>query len=129
MKRLPLGSREAEIIRRLKYVIKLPVTKIATAVARNKTSVYKALKRSFKPLKRGRPNTLHKKDITLLARTIKAMVKKAKARYQVTMAMAMRRCKIKAMARPKRRLATVFKVFSFSFLFSLSVSFGPHRSL
>ena len=69
MKRFPLGSREAEIIRRLKKIIKLPVTKIATAVGRNKTSVYKALKRTFKPLKRQRRNALDRKGTTLLART------------------------------------------------------------
>ena len=53
--RVPLTAREVQIIRRLKAVIKLPVTKIALAVGRNKTSVYRALDKSWKASKRGRP--------------------------------------------------------------------------
>ena len=44
-RRVPLTSREVAIIRRLKNVVKLPVTKIALAVERNKTTVYKALEK------------------------------------------------------------------------------------
>ena len=63
LKRVPLGSREVQIIRRLKRVIKLPVTKIALAVQRNKSSVYKALRPSFAPAKRGPKNKVTQKDI------------------------------------------------------------------
>ena len=55
MQRVPLGLREAQIIRRMKNVLKLPATKIALAVNRHKKSVYKALEASFIPAKRGRP--------------------------------------------------------------------------
>ena len=41
--RMTLGDREISIIQRLKNVLGLPVTKIALAVGRNKTTVYKAL--------------------------------------------------------------------------------------
>ena len=38
--RVPLAAREVHIIRRLKNIVKLPVTKIAIAVGRNKSAVY-----------------------------------------------------------------------------------------
>ena len=47
--RKPLGLREARIIWRMKHVLKLPVTKIAVALERNKTSAYRALGPNFKP--------------------------------------------------------------------------------
>ena len=56
--RKPLTQREVTIIRRLKRVIKLPVTKIAAAVDRNKSTVYKALDKSWSPGKRGHPGLL-----------------------------------------------------------------------
>ena len=42
LKRIPLGAREVEIMRRLHRVIGVPVTKIALAVNRNKSTVYDA---------------------------------------------------------------------------------------
>jgi hypothetical protein len=54
VRRLPLCARELVIIRRMKKVLKLPVTKIAMAVGRNKTTVHKVLKVAFKLGKRGR---------------------------------------------------------------------------
>jgi hypothetical protein len=39
VRRLPLCAREVVIIRRMKKVLKLPATKIAMAVGRNKTTV------------------------------------------------------------------------------------------
>ena len=52
--RKPLGLREARIIWRMKHVLKLPVTKIAVVLERNKTSAYRALGPNFKPEKGGR---------------------------------------------------------------------------
>jgi hypothetical protein len=60
---VPLGAREVAIIRRLKSVIKLPVTKIALADDRNKTTVYGALDKTWKSSKKGRP------DLLTIART------------------------------------------------------------
>ena len=111
LKRVPLGSREVQIIRRLKKVIKLPVTKIALAVQRNKSSVYKALRPSFTPAKRGPKNKVTQKDMRFLARAVRAMVKKAAARYEVTLAMVMRRCKIKAGASTFRREMAKRKIY------------------
>ena len=78
-------------------VLKLPVTKIALGVGRNKTTVYKALEESFKIEKRGRPDLLTKQEVNLLVRTIKAMVKKAQGCYEVTLAMVRKRAKVRAM--------------------------------
>ena len=93
--RKSLGTREVEIIRRLKRKLKLPITKIALAVGRDRTTVYKALRRTFKLQKRGRPELLSRADVNLLVRTIRAMVLKANASYEVTLAMAMRHAKLK----------------------------------
>ena len=56
VRRVPLAAREVYIIRRLKTVLKLPVGKIALAVARHKKTVYSALDKKWKASKRGRPN-------------------------------------------------------------------------
>ena len=72
--RVPLAAREVHIIRRLKNIVKLPVTKIAIAVGRNKSTVYSALSKKWKASKRGRPELLTKKQVNLLVRTTKAMI-------------------------------------------------------
>ena len=51
-----IGKREIEIIKRMKRVLKLPVTHIARAVNRNKTTIYLVLRRSWRPCQRGRPS-------------------------------------------------------------------------
>ena len=58
-----VGAREVEITRRLKQVLKLPVTKIATGVGRHKKTIYIVLQPSFKPQKRGRREILTKKAV------------------------------------------------------------------
>ena len=82
--RKPLGTREVEITRRLKRKLKLPITKIALAAGRDETTVYKALRRTFKLQKRGRAELLSRADANLLVRTICAMVLKASASYELT---------------------------------------------
>ena len=95
--RTPLLEREVTIIRRMKHVLKLPVTKIATAVGRNKTSVYKALSPKFKMQKRGRPESFSSKDVSLLVRTLKAMIQESAGQLEITLAMLLaKRCKISA---------------------------------
>jgi len=97
--RVPLGAREVHVIRRLKNVLGVPVTKIALATERNKTTVYEALDRRWKSGKRGPKDKLTNATVNLLVRTTKAMIKKAAARKEVTLAMIMRRCKVKASER------------------------------
>ena len=84
--RTPLLEREVTINRRMKQVLKPTATKIATAVGRNKTSVYKALS----------PESLSSKDVRLLERALKAMIQKSAGQLEVTLAMLMKRCKISA---------------------------------
>jgi len=95
MTRKPLGTREIETIHGLKAKLDLPVTKIALAVGRNKTTIHSAPRRRFKPQKRRRHPSLSRAEVNLLVRTIKAMARKAKALYEVTLAMAMKRAKLK----------------------------------
>ena len=51
---VPLGARQVEIIRRLSNVTQLPVTQIAKAVDRNKSTIYAAFDKKWWPVKRGR---------------------------------------------------------------------------
>ena len=95
-RREPLLKREVVIIRRLKNVVKLPVTKIALAVNRNKTTVYTALDKKWKTVKRGRPDLLTKSEVNLLVRTAKSMIKQAAAKKEITLAMIKKRSKLKA---------------------------------
>ena len=66
--RFPLAAWEVHIIRRLKNIAKLPLTKIAIAVGRNKRTVYSALDKKWKASKRGRPELLTSKQVNLLVR-------------------------------------------------------------
>ena len=99
VRRVPLAAREVYIIRRLKTVLKLPVGKIALAVARHKKTVYSALDKKWKASKRGRPNLLTVKQVNLLVRVTKAMIQKAAAKREVTLAMIKKRAKVSASER------------------------------
>ena len=101
--RMPLQAREVEIIRRLKKVLELPVTKIALAVDRNKTTVYEALGKDWEGETRGRKELLKKAQVNLLVRTTKALIKKAAAKREVTLAMILRRAKVKVSERCARK--------------------------
>ena len=57
---VPSGAREVKIIRRLNHVIRLPVPRIAKAIDRNKSTVYGAFDKKWRPLKRGRKEILSK---------------------------------------------------------------------
>ena len=48
-KRVPLQAREVPIIRDLRTILKLPITKIALAVKRDRTSIYAALSKAWSP--------------------------------------------------------------------------------
>lgn len=87
-----------EIIKRMKTVFKIPTLRIASYLGRNKTTVYSALK-TQKAVKKGRPPVLLPKEIKRIISTLKAMVKAAKARREVTMAMLLKRTKTKVGAR------------------------------
>jgi hypothetical protein len=92
-----------EIIRRLKKVLELPVTKIALAVNRNKTTVYEALEKDWGSEKRGRKELLKKAQVNLLVRTTKSMIKNAAAKREITLAMILRRTRVKVSERCARQ--------------------------
>ena len=62
-----LAAREVHIIRCLKNVLGVPVTKIALATERNKTTMYEALDRKWKAGKRGPKDKLTRADVNLKA--------------------------------------------------------------
>lgn len=98
--RMTLDDRERAIIGRLKHVLNMPVTKIALAVGRNKTTVYKALRKSPRQqVRRGRPELLSKADVDKLVRVLRALVAKANARMEVTLAMVRKASRCKASER------------------------------
>ena len=100
--RKPLLPREVTIIRRLKRVHKMPVTKIATAVDRNKSSVYKALDPKWLFQQRGRGKSLSYKEVTRIIRIMKDLIRRAKTRDEVTLGMIKRKAKCTACNRTVR---------------------------
>ena len=100
--RKTLHWREVEIIRRLKTVLKLPVTKIALAVGRNKSQIYKALDKKWAPGKRGHPKALSKRDVDKLVRVVKEAVRRSRCRYEVTLAMVKKKAGCRACSRTLR---------------------------
>ena len=100
--RKPLAQREVDIIRRLQKVMKMPVAHIAKAVDRNKSSIYKALDKSWSLAARGHPRVLSSKDVANLIRVLKVLNKKSRARWEVTMAMLKKAAGCKACHRTVR---------------------------
>ena len=101
--RKPLQRREVTIIRRMKKVLKMPVTQIAIAVERRKSSIYKALVPAWRETPRGRPQKLTKKDITNLVKELRAMQRQARARREITLAMLKKRARCKACGKVIRK--------------------------
>ena len=89
-----LEHREAHIIKRLKSVAKLPVATIARVTERDKKSIYRVISNKALFLKRGAKEKLSKNDIDRCVGVIRAMVKNAKARFEITLAMIKKRAKI-----------------------------------
>lgn len=94
--RKPMAQREVDIIRCLKRVIKMPVADISRAVDRNKSSVYKVLRKTWKAQKRGRPASLSYTEVSRLVKTTRQMVEHADTRWEVTLAMIKHKTKCKA---------------------------------
>ena len=91
VQRKPLGRREAHIIKRMKRVGRLPVAKIAEVVQRDKTSIYKVLAGQTPFAKPGAKSKLTPKILNLLLRTLRDMSRKAKARWEISLAMLKKR--------------------------------------
>ena len=93
--RKPMSLREVEIIRRLKKVVKLPVATIAKGIDRNKTTVYDALKKTWKPSSAGRPHQLLAKEVKHIIATMKGLIKGAVGTSEISLAVIKRRSKCK----------------------------------
>ena len=86
-KRKPLHDREIKIIQNLKRTLGLPVTHIAKATERNKTSTYNSLqtklvKKRIKKIKRGEPKKLTKKEVNRILSVLRALTRSAKERTE-----------------------------------------------
>jgi hypothetical protein len=93
--RKTMTQRELQIIKNMKKKLKIPITKIALATDRNKSTIYSALKLKKFVQHRGRPQVLTPKLVRRLITILKAMIKKAKGRREITMAMLIKRSKVK----------------------------------
>ena len=105
--RKPVQPREVQIINRMKKIGKVPVLRIAHLLGRNKSTIYNALKTKGKNApKKGRPLVLVPKEVRRLVTILKLMIKEAKAKREVTMAMLIKRSKAKVGARTIHRALT-----------------------
>ena len=86
-----MTKREARIIKRLRGVAKMPIQTIAKVTERHKKTIYSVIKGKAKFAKRGPKEKLSKKDVTNLVKILRSMIKKAKARYEVTLTMPKKR--------------------------------------
>ena len=91
-----LGKREARIIKRMKSVGGVAVTTIAKVTERHKKSIYGVLSGKAHFAKRGRKEKLQKKDVTHIVATLRSMVQKARARWEITLAMLTKPAKCRA---------------------------------
>ena len=101
--RKTLQQREVDIIRRMHQVLHMPVTKIAEATERSKSSIYRALDESWDETKKGRPPALGKKETDVLMQTLKKMQQQVQAKREITLAMLKARAKCKASCHCIRR--------------------------
>jgi hypothetical protein len=101
--RKPLGHREAHVIKRMRTVAGLSAATIADVVQRDKKSIYKVLSRKLGFAKRGAKNKLNPKDINRLVKILRDMIRKAKARWEITLAMLKKRAKCKVDDKVVRR--------------------------
>ena len=108
--RKPLSAREVQIFKRLKSKLSLPVTKIAMALDRHKKTMYKILNGQVSLAKRGAKSKLKKADVDRIAKIIRAMIKHAKARYEVTLSMIKKRAKVKVCDKVLRKALAARKI-------------------
>ena len=104
--RKPIGLREVQIIQRMRRILAMTITQIALAVDRSRTTVYRALdispNRTSMP-RRGRRSALTKKQVRHVVSALRAMVKKAGARYEITLPMVMKRARVKCSDKTLRK--------------------------
>ena len=69
-----MEQREVDIIRRMKKVLKMTVADIARAADRNQSTIYRVLRRSWRPRQRGRPSALHRAEVNRIIQLINQIV-------------------------------------------------------
>ena len=77
----------------MEKVGRTPGTTISRIVERNKTTVYMVLSGKAAFAKRGRKKVMQPKDVSHLVKTLRALMRKAHARWEVTLAMLKKRAK------------------------------------
>ena len=93
-------------MKRMRRVLKLSVTDISTAVDRARSTVYRALAISHNTTRlpqRGRPSALDTKQVNHVVSVLRRMVRKAGARREITLAMIMKRARVKCSERTLRK--------------------------
>ena len=58
-----MEQREVDIIRRMKKVLNMAVADIARAADRNKSTIHRVLRRSWRPRQRGHPSALNRAEV------------------------------------------------------------------
>ena len=96
--RKTMCKRELTIVHRLRKILMLPVSSIATAVNRDKSTIYAALRRNQNAnlARLGRPPAMTNAQVYSVIRTLRAMVKNAAAHREVTLKMVVKKSKCKA---------------------------------
>ena len=102
-KRKPLHDKEIKILQNLKKTLGLFVAHIAKATERNKTSTYNSLqtklvKKRINNIKRGAPKKLTKKEVNRILSVLRALIRSAKGRTEVTLTILMKRATVKVSA-------------------------------
>ena len=88
----------------------MPIQTIAKVTERHKKSIYSVIKGKAKFAKRGPKEKLSRKDVTNLVRILRSMIKKAKARYEVTLTMLKKRAKCKVSDKVVRKALKTRKI-------------------
>ena len=100
MKKPPrMSAEEKRIARDMHFEQGMSPTQVANALSRALSSIVRLFAQTKLPKPIGRPRALSDKKIDGIVKTLEEMVDKADATYEVSMAMLMRRCKVKASAR------------------------------
>ena len=96
--RKTMCKRELTIVHRMRRILLLPVSSIATAVNRDKSTIDAALRRNHnaKLARLGHPPAMTKAQVYNVIRTLRAMVKNAAAHREVTLKMVVKKSKCKA---------------------------------
>jgi IS30 family transposase len=99
LSRKTMCKRELTILHRLRKILMLPVSSIATAVNRDKNTIYAALRRNQNAnlARLGRPPAMTNAQVYSVIRTLRPMVKNAAAHREVTLNMLVKKkskCKV-----------------------------------